>query len=388
MKKKSILLTSLIIYIGIIIPIHSCEKDEEQSNTNPTCSIINPLNDEEVIQGETVTISVEAHDSEQTVEEVQFFIDDISKGIVTSAPYFFKWDTKKEQISEHTIRAKATNSIGKSNSDKIDISIVEPQAAPLAEFSALPLVGKYPLLVEFIDQSLNIPTAWLWDFGDGAVSDQQHPIHTYQNKGTYSVSLTVSNLLGDDVETKMNFIVVNSYDLGTYTDPRDNQIYNTVVIDNHEWFAENLNYDTINSWCYENNEEHCVEYGRLYPWEIACEVCPPGWHLPTYEEWYDLLEYHGGKSVAGGKLKEEGTEHWLSPNSGATNENGFSALPGGSRDYDGSFINKGAKSSFWTSSEFYVIFAWSEELYHDDIDVFSAFSGKIAGKSVRCIKDY
>ena len=88
--------------------------------------------------------------------------------------------------------------------------------------------------------------------------------------------------------------------------------------------AENLNYKSGSDFA-----DKPEVYGRLYSWEVAQRVCPTGWHLPTDAEWTTLTDYLGGKNVAGGKLKETGTEHWFSPNTGATNESGFTALPGG-----------------------------------------------------------
>jgi uncharacterized protein (TIGR02145 family) len=92
-------------------------------------------------------------------------------------------------------------------------------------------------------------------------------------------------------------------------------------------------------------------YGVLYHWPAAIEGCPTDWHLPTDEEWTVLLDYLGGESVAGGKLKEEGTTHWKYPNEGATDEYGFAALPSGFRDGSGFFIYIKELSFWWTASE-------------------------------------
>lgn len=116
----------------------------------------------------------------------------------------------------------------------------------------------------------------------------------------------------------------------TFTDQRDGQTYNIVQIGNQCWFAENLNYETGNSWCYDNNVANCNTYGRLYDWQTALTACPTGWHLPSDEEWTELTSYLG--SNAGGKMKS--TTGWESPNKDATNSSGFSGLPGGFRDSD------------------------------------------------------
>ena len=79
-------------------------------------------------------------------------------------------------------------------------------------------------------------------------------------------------------------------------------------------------------------------------------ICPTGFHVPTDTEWTTLTTYLGGESVAGGKMKESGTSHWASPNTGATNESGFNILPAGYRNIDGSFFSKGDTAYFWTNT--------------------------------------
>ncbi len=79
------------------------------------------------------------------------------------------------------------------------------------------------------------------------------------------------------------------------------------------------------------------------------KICPPGWHVPSLNEWTVLSNYLGGSEVAGGKLKETGTSHWLTPNTGATDIYGFTALPGGAKDCGNNYVSMGYNSRFWTS---------------------------------------
>jgi uncharacterized protein (TIGR02145 family) len=136
-------------------------------------------------------------------------------------------------------------------------------------------------------------------------------------------------------------------------------------------------------------------YGRLYTWYAVTDnrnVCPTGWHVPSNDEWHVLSNYLGGDTVAAGKLKESGTSHWFYPDDRATNESGFTALPGGCRWPPRSEINgdvfdqPGGFAIWWTSTEIDVDEAygwfmrdwweWRDYRYH-----------KSYGNSVRCIKD-
>jgi uncharacterized protein (TIGR02145 family) len=116
-------------------------------------------------------------------------------------------------------------------------------------------------------------------------------------------------------------------------------------------------------------------------------VCPNGWHVPTDAEWTTLTTYLGGESVAGGKLKETGTTHWESPNEGATNETGFTALPGGNRNNNGAFNEIGTNGFWWSSTESAAATAWYRAIYYNFSSVFRFSYYKLYGFSVRCLRD-
>ncbi|NLP20778.1 MAG: hypothetical protein GX378_08455, partial [Bacteroidales bacterium] len=177
-------------------------------------------------------------------------------------------------------------------------------------------------------------------------------------------------------------------------DARDGNAYKTVKIGNQIWLAENLKYlpsvvgpstgsqSTPYYYVYGYDGTNVTDakatsnyttYGVLYNWPAAMAgsassnanpsgvqgVCPAGWHLPSDAEWTELTDYLGGKSVAGGKLKETGTTHWASQNTGATNETGFTALPGGGRyGNDDYFYSIGSFGDWWSASESYPGNAW------------------------------
>jgi|TARA_B100001971_G_scaffold214687_1_gene253624 TatA/E family protein of Tat protein translocase len=186
--------------------------------------------------------------------------------------------------------------------------------------------------------------------------------------------------------------------IGAFTDPRDGQDYITAYIGNQKWLAENLNYETTNSWWFINSTANGEIYGRLYTWEAALIACPNGWHLPSDNEW-KTFEMALGMSQSeanntgwrgtneGGKMKETGTTHWSSPNTGASNTVGFTALPGGIRTSDGSFFELGNYGDWWSTTEESGTLAWSRYLYSNSDQVNRHNSTKTTSFSVRCLKD-
>ena len=180
----------------------------------------------------------------------------------------------------------------------------------------------------------------------------------------------------------------SSSDYGTFTDSRDGKVYKTVKIGTQTWIAENLSYKASSGcWAYNDDVTNVAKYGYLYNWETAKNVCPVGWHLPTDAEWTTLLNYLGGYRVAGGKMKETGTIHWESPNTGANDSIGFSGLPGGLRNVDGKTTTMGIAGYWWSSTECSQTSAYHYRLYFGD-EMNSQFeTGKNRGFSIRCIKD-
>ena len=145
------------------------------------------------------------------------------------------------------------------------------------------------------------------------------------------------------------------------------------------------------AWCYYNNDsENGKIYGKLYNWYAVTDsrnISPVGWHVPTDIEWTDYIKYLGGENVAGGKLKEAGIIHWKSPNTGATNETGFTALPVGWRDYNGTFGSIGLDCDLWCSSDSSSDNAWGYNIMLTSASVFKESYSKYFGFSVRCVKD-
>jgi uncharacterized protein (TIGR02145 family) len=188
---------------------------------------------------------------------------------------------------------------------------------------------------------------------------------------------------------------------GIFIDTRDSTEYSWVRIGTQVWMAENLSYvPDSGSWCYKDEERNCEFFGRLYNWETAKEVCPDGWYLPSDEDWLELEEhlgipkrkrlemgYRGNKK--GGALKASGREYWLHPNSGATNETGFDALPGGLRSDRNTYHLKGHGAYFWTSTQFLETMdgAWSRSLHYNNSFINRFGNITTHAFSVRCIRD-
>ncbi|MDR0517541.1 MAG: fibrobacter succinogenes major paralogous domain-containing protein [Fibromonadaceae bacterium] len=186
------------------------------------------------------------------------------------------------------------------------------------------------------------------------------------------------------------------------------QTYKTVVIGTQTWMAENLNYDVSGSECYDNDPANCVKYGRLYSWDMAMQgICPPAWHLPSNDEWEQLINYvnsyKGCIDCAGKYLKAENgwnKKYWDGSSGDGTNDFGFSALPGGVGDLnDGIFHNIvntfsaiGGNGSWWTSSEeetseYALSNAYIWQMYSIEDDAMHYEGSKSQTLSVRCVKD-
>ena len=212
---------------------------------------------------------------------------------------------------------------------------------------------------------------------------------------------------------------------GSFTDSRDGNHYETVTIGSQVWMAENLaylpsvvgpetgsEYDGYEAYPFyyvygydgasvatAKATANYTTYGVLYNWPAAITACPEGWHLPSDDEWKQLEMYlgmtqeeadetNGARGTdEGGKLKESGTDHWMFPNTGATNESGFTALPGGYRSSGGRFDSIGIYGRWWSSTEGSTDNAWSRYLGYNGSYVNRGNYGKGNGFSVRCLRD-
>jgi uncharacterized protein (TIGR02145 family) len=193
---------------------------------------------------------------------------------------------------------------------------------------------------------------------------------------------------------------------------QDGNNYKTIVIGTQEWMAENLkvshyrNGDLIpiitnnatwqnlsngaSSWYSNDSTTYNCPYGKLYNWYAAVDtrkICPLGWHIPTDVEWAILTEYLGGNQVAGGKLKNAGSQYFISPNISADNGSGFSGLPGGYKTDNGTFGNIGFAGYWWSSVQIDNLSAWCRAISNSISEAGGGSGEKKRGKSIRCLKD-
>ncbi len=333
MKKTVTVLVVIFLYLFIF----SCDKTTETDTEAPTVSITYPANNSEFVQGTIITITADANDN-KGIKEVKFYIDGTFTSTDENEPYQYEWDTGTTKNTSHTIYAEAYDtSNNTATSDVITLTITGG--------------------------------------GTGTVTDIDGNVYQTIQIG--------------DQEWMMENLKVTHYRNG---DPIPE------VTDNGTWAGL-----TTGAYCnYNNDAGNGTIYGHLYNWYAVDDsrgIAPEGWHVPTDDGWKELEMYLGMTQAEaddtglrgtdeGGKLKETGTTHWNSPNTGATNESCFSALPGGYRYSDnGNFYLISKYADFWSSSEYYSTYAWYRLLYYNSSVVLRYHYPKRFGLSVRCARD-
>lgn len=327
-------------------------------------------------------------------------------------------------------RVKAENSFGTVYGS--DFTFTTLGAAPIANTSAATNIYSPVAILNGSVNANYLPTTVVFEYGistnyGNTVNATQTPLsgNTLTNVSanlngltvgvTYHFRVRATNSIGTVYGNDMTFLFNAIMDI-------DGNIYETVVIGTQTWFAENLKTTRYNdgttipnvtdhsSWVgmtsgafcdYNNHPTNSITYGRLYNWYVTDNnpttrlesnggknVCPTGWHVPSHSEWSTLTTYLGGFDLAGGKLKETGTTHWTSPNTGATNESGFTALPGGARNTASNFAFFGIYAYWWSTDQTTASNAWSPSLaYNNEQGVHPNDINKSDGISIRCIRD-
>jgi uncharacterized protein (TIGR02145 family) len=296
------------------------------------------------------------------------------------------------------------------------LTVLSLNNPPVASFTTSLTSGNTSTVFEFDasdswdnEDSTLLDIRWDWE-NDGTWDTDYTSIktvtHHYSEEGTKTIKLEVLDSGGLTNTTTRQVVVSDTPFTDTTVTDIDGNIYKIVNIGDQYWMAENLkvtryrNGDVIpnvtnnNDWriqntgaycSYGNNASYIETYGLLYNWYVVNDsrnIAPEGWHIPTQSEWQTLINYLGGQQIASGKMKEIGTVHWHSPNIGATNESGFTALPGGYRDRNGSFRELTFLAEFWEKG-----FEFSWGLYSGGTSVSGTVRFNRDGISIRCVKD-
>jgi clan AA aspartic protease (TIGR02281 family) len=284
-------------------------------------------------------------------------------------------------IAEGTKVILRTVEIGKQKLYNVEASIVHSLEAPLLfGQSALQRFGRFT--VDYTNSTLIIGGS---NTTATTTNHAEKPVSTTTTAPSYSNAGTVSDI--------------------------DGQVYKTVKIGNQVWMAENLNVERFRNgdliphakteeewkkagenkqpaWCYyDNDPANGKKYGKLYNWYAVNDprgLAPKGWHIPGDEEWTTLIDYLGGESRAGAKMKS--TSGWAE-NGNGNNKGGFSGLPGGLRFSTGVFNYFNKNGYWWSSSEYYRYNAWNRNLNYFNNDINRNYNDLEKGLSVRCLRD-
>ena len=237
-----------------------------------------------------------------------------------------------------------------------------------------------------------------------SVVDSSSSNHEEKKKNLSSSSAPIEDLFSSSSESSVSSSSAQNeessssikvdWPTDSIIDDRDGQKYKIVKIDRLWWFAQNLNYETENSHCYNDSTKYCDKYGRLYTWAAAvgkseeecgerhvCNlslpvqgVCPSGWHVPSNYEWNDLFVFVGGDKVAGEVLRN-------------SSEGGFALLYAGRINFAGDFVQEGRSACIWSSNEVDDYDSYYVDFYYTYSKVFLEDADKTDGYSVRCVKN-
>lgn len=301
-------------------------------------------------------------------------------------------------------RIKAVNTLGITYSDDLTFSTlggvpsaITTTATNLTSSSATlngtvnpnllitDVVFEFGLTTSYGESVVASPT----HFTGGGETEVSAYISSLSSNSIYHFRIKAVNSLGTTYSNDMQF----NTDPATVTDI-DGNVYNVIRIGTQLWMKENLktkNYNdntAIYPSFYADNESLYKDiYGALYAWRYvnSGKLCPSGWHVPSSSEWTTMGAYLGGDDVAGGKMKEVGTIHWNDPNTGATNESGFTALAGGI--YTNDYTSLGIWGVWWTATTSTDGYAFNRNLSYNATKLYSGNMDTRNRASVRCIKD-
>ncbi|MEA3447621.1 MAG: FISUMP domain-containing protein [Bacteroidota bacterium] len=285
------------------------------------------------------------------------------------------------ELGQHFLNAESLN--GSINWDTIiDVTDRRQIRVPL-NLKTLKIETAPVLVVSGANCSLKIDGVHKTNLTAGSGEKIQVPLGTHtlyaeNNIGqTWDQEINIENQKQKVIKLNFAQVEVHGGKTGTFTDPRDGKTYKWVRIKSQVWMAENLNYNTSNSYCYGNIKYNCLEYGLLYNWKTAKCACPNGWHLPSKSEFEALMDNVGG----------EGRKAYNALKIGGTS--GFSALFGGWHNNDDYYEFVGEVGTFWSSSPYIDDSAWYLFIGRErrEAGVANYYHYQDWGFSVRCIKD-
>jgi uncharacterized protein (TIGR02145 family) len=424
--------TTIVLVIFLILI--ACEIPLDTDQEAPVITILNPA--EGYISNDSILIQVEANDN-RGVAGVEFWIDSALVNTDNESPWEYLWITSGyEEGSQHSLFIQAHDSSGNvGTSIVIQLLINSFNTVPTPSFFVTPSSGTPTTTFYFDasdcndleDSSSALQVRWDWENDgtwDTGYTTTKTDTHQYSGNGSYTVNMEVKDSEGATADTTQT-IQVEEESITTVTDI-DGNVYRTVTIGSQEWMVENLkvthysdgtaithvtdnaDWATLTeAYCiYNNNASNEVDtYGALYNgWAVADgrNIAPEGWHVPTDDEWRELEMYLGmsqsDADITGWRGTNEGSklagnaELW---NSEALESNaefgssGFTALPGGYRDYySGTYGSMSLTAYFWSATEFDSLTAWSRKLHflNSGVNRDSTLASKRYGLSVRCVK--
>jgi uncharacterized protein (TIGR02145 family) len=378
--------STVAVASGVVIDDIDGQNNKNQNSNNNSSTISLPNNVARNVSIKVKDRTLIASDSNKTEEMTALFFKyfDIINGYVTRVNPVIQWVNNNVPFSNFSLLSPETVS---------DTSPTVNNPMDSGSFQNLVLSISNPVLslqnaTLTSDGLLNLKVKIVGNATTPVQGTLQYSYSDDLNTFSGSLPITVSNN-AEAVTIGSQIWMVKNLDVSTYNDgtpiPQ--------VTDPTQWV--NL---TTGAWCYYNNDPaNGTTYGKLYNWYAVAGIhdndpntpnktlAPNGWHIPSDIEWSSLATFLGGMQVAGGKLKETGLANWISPNTGATNEFGFTGLPGG-RSAQGS-ISKGYGGFWWTSSEYANWYGWSYAIDYSDTTVTRTFMSKEDGRSVRCIKN-
>ncbi len=417
MIKKIFNSPNKFLFIVFLSNITSCNDFRDNNDSQaPLIQITSPLNNS--TQFDSIFIALNVADNSD-VQKVDILIDGLTIKTLESSPWEYIWNVNFfEDGQEHSIQAVAEDFSGNSGYSEI-INITIPISSEIKPTLL------YPSDQDFIVNNTEVELSW-----NAIPNAEEYILFLYSNPELtdviYNDTSLDTNIIIEKVINGKHFWRIkatnglgkystwsdaSSFYFGSTITDLDGNIYRTIQIGSQEWMVDNLkvsryrNGDLIlmpssnTEWnnlveggisLYNYDQELLDDYGYLYNGYSMMDernIAPIGWHIPTEEEWQTMVNQLGGITIAGGKIKGIGTSHWARYNIGATNESGFTALPGGYILQDGTFRNQGSYGYFGTASEVDEEKIWYWKVQYDGRDLYRYDIPKQTGLSVRCVKD-